>query len=47
VNNNTHEGVMKVITQKITLLASINEINAHKNEYNTSGAKLLPTPSVT
>jgi hypothetical protein len=43
---NTHEGVMKVSTPKITFLASINEINAHKNKYNTSRDKLSPTPSL-
>jgi hypothetical protein len=36
---------MKINTPKITLLATSNEINAYKNKYNTSGAKLSPTPS--
>jgi hypothetical protein len=37
---------MKINTPKITFLASTKEINAHKNKYNTSGAKLSPTPSL-
>jgi hypothetical protein len=37
---------MKIITQKVTFLASTNVINAHKNKYNTPGAKLSLTPSL-
>jgi hypothetical protein len=37
---------MKVNTPKMTFLASINEIKAHKNKYNTPGDKLSPTFSL-
>jgi ribosomal protein S10 len=43
---NTHKRVVKVITPNITFLANISGIDAHKNKYNTSGAKLSPTLSL-
>jgi hypothetical protein len=42
----TQVAALKLNIQRITFLASINEINAHKNKYSTFGAKLSPTPSL-
>jgi hypothetical protein len=44
-NKHTYWSYEKKYTKK-AFLATINEINAHKNKYNTSGAKLSPTPSL-
>jgi hypothetical protein len=43
---NTQIGAMKINIPRRTFLATTNEINACKNKYITSGAKLSHTPSV-